>query len=397
MPKSSAAVALLALLAVAPTLAFDAVLTTGQKLAEVRLVACRFDDTARVCTLARGDEQRRTEALVRWGEPVEPLRRPGLVLADGSLLLADRGWSPRGLVQVKRDTVEVRRGKGWVAAPRATVRWVGTDLSVIDDSRDEAPDDESDTLLLTSGDRISGSLLLMTGEGASVEVAGETIQTPLENIAAVRLAGRRHAPPARCLVGFRDGSHLRAASLVIEDETATVVTPDGVRLESAAEAVVLVQPLGGPVVYLSDLEPVDYQHTPYLDLVWPYARDSGLRNGPLVGGGRRAAKGLALHSAARLVYRLDGAADRFRCDAAVADPTVDSSAEGSVVFRVYLVKDGVFVPAYDSGVVRAGEPARRVDVDLTGAAAIALVVDYADRGDAGDDALWLDAQLIKTE
>jgi hypothetical protein len=62
-----------------------------------------------------------------------------------------------------------------------------------------------------------------------------------------------------------------------------------------------------------------------------------------------------------------------------------------------LVKEGKFEPAYEGGVVRVGDAATPLDIDLTGAAALALVVDFADDGDAGDDALWLDARLVPAQ
>ena len=58
---------------------------------------------------------------------------------------------------------------------------------------------------------------------------------------------------------------------------------------------------------------------------------------PLVVGGKRYLKGIGMHSAARLTYRLDGKYQRF--DAAVA---IDDSADGrgSVTFGVYVLRDG---------------------------------------------------------
>ncbi|MEQ8846508.1 NPCBM/NEW2 domain-containing protein [Botrimarina sp.] len=375
----------------------EAVLADGRSLADAQLTGCRFDATARTATLEADGQTHQTDRLVRFGEPAAPSRRPAIVLGDGSLLLADRGWSPTGLVQIRDDTVGVRRGSGWVSAPRSAVRWVAPDLSAIDRVEGEEFPEDSDLVLLASGDRVAGRVVALTAETANVEVAGEAIQVPLEEVAAVRLGGPREASPASGLIGYGDGSLVRASAIAIDGDKATATTPDGVQIESDAASVVFVQPLGGPVRYLSDTEPVDYRHTPYLDLAWPYARDEGLLGGPLEGGGRRAAKGLAMHSAARLVYKLGPEAQRFRCDVAVADPPPESSAEGSVVFRVYLVREGAFALAYDSGVVRAGDAALPVDVDLTGAAALALVVDYADNGDAGDEALWLDARLVMAE
>ena len=79
-------------------------------------------------------------------------------------------------------------------------------------------------------------------------------------------------------------------------------------------------------------------------------------------GGRRYLKGIGMHSASRLTYRLDGKYRRF--DAAVA---LDDSAGngGSVTFGVYVLRDGSWKEAYTSGIVRGGEAPRPVSVDVT--------------------------------
>jgi hypothetical protein len=156
--------------------------------------------------------------------------------------------------------------------------------------------------------------------------------------------------------------------------------------------VVFLQSVGESSVYLSDLEAASYRHVPYLDVEWPYERDRNVTGGPLVVGGKRFLKGVGMHSASRLTYRLDKKYARF--DAAVAIDDV-ADGRGSVTFGVYLLRDGKLTEAYKSEIVRGGEAPRAVSVDVSGADALTLVVDYADRGDEMDRADWLDARLVK--
>lgn len=380
--------------AAAETGSAAAVLLDGQRLEAATVVSIDFDGGLRKATLRVDGETVDAAGLTRWGEPVATDRRPALALADGSFVATDRSWSPLGLLRVDADTVRLRRGDGWVEAPRVAVRSI---LLATDSDTPPTEAAAADEVALMAGDRLSGQVVALSGETLSLSIAGQAIDTPLETVAAIHLQASELPPRSDdrpvCLVGLADGSLVRAASLRVDEEVFRLVTPDGVELKGTAESLALVQPLAGPVRYLSDLEPVDYQQTPYLDLAWPYGRDRGPRGGALVGGGRRAAKGVAMHSAARLVYRLDDAAERFRAELAVADRPKGEAA-GSVVFRVYLVRDGRFEAAYESDIVRGGDPAIPIDIDLTDAAALALVVDYADQGDAGDDALWLDARLV---
>jgi hypothetical protein len=377
------------------------VFANGERFADAALKACSIDRDGVEGMLAVDGDERELTGLVRWGEPAAAATRTALVLEDGSRLLCDRPWSPAGLVRLGGETVSLRRGKGWVDFPRDAVCWVllnpeaaGLDVERLPEA--DAADGE-DVVLLVGGDRLTGRVESLTNETLRLVVADEPVDTPLESIAALRLSGEQLEPTEpTCLVGLTDGSLLRADKFTAADEMFSANVA-GAEVTGAVSELAFLQPLATGVRYLSDLEPADYRHTPYLDLPWPYARDAGLRGGPLVGGGRRAAKGVAMHTAARLVYRLDGSPQRFQADIAVADPEPGAAPTGSVSIRVYLVKEGKFEPAYEGGVVRVGDAATPLDIDLTGAAALALVVDFADDGDAGDDALWLDARLVPAQ
>lgn len=398
--RASAAAALLA--AACPALgggsARDMVLADGERFAGAQLQLCKVDRRGVSAEFLVDGKARDAAGFVRWGEPPLAVGRVALVLADGGVLCSDRPWSPKGLVRFKDGTVFLRRGKTEIGFESPSIRWMvlagdspGFDFRVTR----QPPPGEEDVVVLASGDRLSGRLLELGPAGLRIDVAGEPIETPLEAIVAVGLVARtdarREGPPA-AIVGLDDGSLLEVSRIELAEEGLTF-NAVGVEVHPDPSALAFVQPLAAGVRYLSDLEPVDYRHTPYLDLAWPLARDVGLRGESLAGGGRRAVKGLAMHSAARVVYRLDGAPKRFQADFAVAEASAGLAPTGSVVGRVYLAREGKFEPAFDSGLVRGGEPSRPVDVDLTGAAGLALVIDYGGDGDAGDRAVWLDARL----
>ena len=66
------------------------------------------------------------------------------------------------------------------------------------------------------------------------------------------------------------------------------------------------------------------------------------------------------------------------------------------MFRVFLGDEAEqWKRAYESPVVRGGDPAMPISVELGNSPAIALIVDFADDGDVLDRAAWLDARLIK--
>jgi hypothetical protein len=194
-------------------------------------------------------------------------------------------------------------------------------------------------------------------------------------------------------VGLRDGSLLYVDSISAGEEKSTLEAGNVTTLSGGtASDVVFLQALGGPVVYLSDLEPTEYRHVPYLNVDWRYRRDRNVSGEPLAAYGKRYLKGLGMHSAGRISYRLDGKYRRFESAVAIDD---SANNRGSVTFAVYVLRDGKLNEAYKSGIVRGGEAPQLASVDLSGAQGLTLVVDFADRGDQLDRADWLDARLVK--
>lgn len=110
----------------------------------------------------------------------------------------------------------------------------------------------------------------------------------------------------------------------------------------------------------------------------PYERDRS--NGDkLAGDGRPLtiegvtySKGLGVHARSQLTYPLDGNCSTFAASVGMDD---EVGSRGSVVFQVFV--DGQ--AAYDSGVLRGSDAARAVNVNVSGARELRLVV-----GDAGD-------------
>jgi hypothetical protein len=236
-----------------------------------------------------------------------------------------------------------------------------------------------------------GSLTLETEAGAA--------KVPLSRVEAVifglRAGGSPSArpQPREFAFGLRDGTLVYARDCECDEKKLTITLGDGVKLDGGtADDVVAIQSLGKPLVYLADLEPAGYRHVPYLSIEWPYARDRNVLGEPLLVSGKRYLKGIGMHSASRLTYHLGETFRRF--DAQVA---LDESAgkRGSVTFGVYLERDGKWGEVFVSNVVRGGDAPLPVSIDVEGATGITLTVDYADRGDQLDRAVWLDARLMR--
>jgi hypothetical protein len=103
-------------------------------------------------------------------------------------------------------------------------------------------------------------------------------------------------------------------------------------------------------------------------------------------GGKRFRRGLGTHANSEIVYKLDGTYRRFQ---AWAGP--DMATYGTLGFTVMV--DGQ--KRWESGKMLRGDAPKQVDVDITGAKELRLLVDDAGNDIMGDHADWADAKLLR--
>ena len=97
-------------------------------------------------------------------------------------------------------------------------------------------------------------------------------------------------------------------------------------------------------------------------------------------------RGIGTHAPSELVFNLQGKHKKFRSDVGVDDA---GDSRGSVVFKVLL--DGR--EAFDSGIMKAGQAAKKVALDVAGVTELRLVVTDAGDGVGGDHADWAGAAV----
>ena len=155
-------------------------------------------------------------------------------------------------------------------------------------------------------------------------------------------------------------------------------------------AVSEVRYLGRGVVYLSDLEPARVEEKPFFDYLLPWQRDLSVGKGRLSLRGQVFYKGLGVHSRCRLTYDLVGKYARFHSVIGIDD---EARGKGNCVFEVWV--DGE--KRFESGPVTGRDEPRTVEVDVTGADELVLLVGFGEAGDVGDRADWADAYLVTAE
>jgi hypothetical protein len=368
-----------------------------------------FEAAGKRRTLAPAD-------FVSFGTFSDGEKGPLVVLADGGTLVAG------SLDQVTSQSLSITTDLwGKVRLPLGQVRGIVFRPPAEALARDKllervlTAEGDEDQLLLDNGDLVTGQI-----KSAPAVQGPEPPEADAESLRSVRLETKAgpaslsiekltalmfnpalvETPRARgaaTWLGFKDGSRLALARLASEGEQIKATLVSGTALSASVEELigelVCVQPLGANVTYLSDLKPAGYKHIPFLELAWNYGLDKNVLGGRLRSGGAVYAKGISLHSTARLAYRLDGRFDRFAADLALDDA---AGTRGSVIYRVFLERDaGDWQAAYESPTLRGGDPAIPISLDIRGAQRLALIVDYADRGDVLDRANWLNARLVK--
>ena len=118
--------------------------------------------------------------------------------------------------------------------------------------------------------------------------------------------------------------------------------------------------------------------------------NQGIGGGPLRIGGKSYPKGVGTHANSKLRVDLGGKAKRFTAQVGVND---SASGQGSVEFIV----SGDSKELWRSGVMKVGQPAKCVDVNLSGVKVLTLRATDGGDGEGNDHANWADAQIIMAD
>jgi hypothetical protein len=345
----------------------------------------------------------RASEVVYWGWVPELVSPIFAVFADGSLLAANA-------VRIDQDRVHLRGSQYLdVAIPVEFLAGVVLQAPGRREALDRLVDEivaargQQDEAVLVNGDRMGGFLVRLDEQMCLFEIAGGTTQLPRENLMAlsfhpqlraklpaVNKSGGSQTPPLgpRMWVGLLDGSVLLCDWGHSDGPAVELALSLGAKLSVKTGAVVFLLPLSERWIYLSELEPAEYEHRPFLSIARPLGRDRSAVGSRLRKNGRLYLKGLGMQSWSRVVYRLGRGYQRFECLVALDDL---AAGQGSVEF-VVRVDDQ---EKYRSGIIRGTDDPRAVRVDLQGAETLELIVEFADRAHEFDYADWLLARLVR--
>jgi len=313
-------------------------------------------------------------------------------LADGSRFPARIAAGDRETIKLQTDLVsELELPLSRLAAIRFNVDDASPAAGPFDEAL-AARDPTEDMLVIAHEGKVNtlrGVLESLQGDRVKFQWRGRSVNVDRARIFGLVLAtgaGTTDVPPVRCILN--NGSIWAGRLTGGDARTIQLQLAAGPALEVSVELLDDIQFTNDQLLFLSDLEPANYEFTPWAVTRWPYRKNRSVANRPLRLGGQVFDRGIGMHSRSVLTYTLDGSWRQFAATIGIDDAV---GSRGNVVFRVRL--DGR--EAFDSGPVTGRDEPRTVLVDLNGARTLQLEVDFGEELDIGDQANWCSARLIK--
>ncbi len=350
--------------------------------------------------------------VIRWGSWSGVQREQAVWLSDGSWLC--------GKLDLLSDKVLVR--SNWfepVEIPLTSLR--GILLNPLPSFRDwqkvsswmSAAEGTDDRILLTSGQKAKGlvSFIERDEEPASLQLEkdGKGFSWDQLDVRAIvfspTLLGEVPQKTKGQSIAISDGSLLNTRAPEPFKNRFKLVTDGGVSLVSIDSAQRFSEELrylrvhNSSTQFLSDIPVAQYKYLPKLSsLQWELGKDEDCLGRPLQVDGGVVPKGIAMHAPSQVAFRWDKSAARLLGEVGfVAPPAGGDEVLGAVVCKVLVARSGTLQTVSELKLHRAGNDQVRssslVDIDVTDAQLIVLVVEEGLFGQLGDHVQWLDLRL----
>ncbi len=254
-------------------------------------------------------------------------------------------------------------------------------------------------------DSLAGIIRDITTESVQFEIDGELRPVSMKRVFGLvfyQPVGRELKKSA-CVVADSLGMKIPAASLKFAGEKVTITTPAGLDFSRSLDALARIDFAASKTMFLGDIKPelVEWkplvgESTAELALLFQPRVDRALFGGPLQlprdDAGRHApawpyAKGIAIHSRTKLVYRLPRS---FRAFTATAG--IDSRVRPAG--NVRLVIDGDDKQLF-AGTLSGKDSPVALSLDVQGVKRLTVLVDFGEDLDVADHLNLCDAKLVE--
>ncbi|MCA9127282.1 MAG: NPCBM/NEW2 domain-containing protein [Planctomycetales bacterium] len=369
-----------------------------------------------------------TANIVRWGTWTGWTAEQAVWLQGGSWLCGEINVGPDSVNLDNQwlHTPEIKLPivRGLVFDPPASLAQaiaLRQEMSLVSGGRD--------VLWLRDGRQVSGTVSFFDSASSQnnkvlqFDFGGRAVEIVLDEVRAIvfspDLFGPLNNSQQRHLIGLADGSMLRAfqvsstdAGMSCQLEPDLTVTSLNRGAEFARGITLLASP-SRQVQMLSAKAPDSYRNLSDTLITWELGRDHDVWQDPLRTRDGLVPHGLAMHSLSQAAYRWDKRPAHLLADLTLAMPRAAANRGlGSARCKVLVARDGQLVTEIDIGVQRTEqsginhffrfdqEPSVEsemasmpIEVDLTGAQLVALVVEDWKHGQYGDQVFWLDARI----
>lgn len=247
-----------------------------------------------------------------------------------------------------------------------------------------------DLVVLANGDVIRGTITRLGREQAFLFRGEDESRLSLKLVRAILFASPVHLAGATHVFDLRlvDGSQLKADRLVWTGDEVRAVLTGGQSCAFKATSLIAVEVVGTSRIWLTDLTPASYESVAFLERAWPLKVGKNAVGGPLRITGRAYERGLGLHSACRLTWRLGGAYERL-----TALVGIDDSAGPWADADLAVFVDGKGVVHLQG--LRHGAAPQPIDVELGGAKELRIEVGFGRNGHVQDRVNLVNPALIR--
>jgi len=275
----------------------------------------------------------------------------------------------------------------WLKPPRAGAAPDVQRLDLTNDRRN------SDHVYLNNQDLLTGTVARLSGPELRLDQDGKSQTVAVDRISAIGfntdLAKPIKQPRTSAHVVLGSGTRVTLRDARLQDGriVGTSIHDHPIRL--LLSDVIAISMRSDRVVWLDDLKPSHYEHTPFLSTQYPVAVGKNTKHGPLHLGPHVFDFGIGLHSQSRLTYDIPIGVERFE-----AWMGLDASVGKQGDVRVTALIDGVakFGPVEIAG----SRPPERINLTIpVGARGLTLVVEFAGNGDVQDHVNWADARFLR--
>lgn len=331
-----------------------------------------------------------------------------LAWKDGPLVVFRDGEKVKGRVLLADANKASIQLSGHVIAPPTEaikgfrLREVHADDHLFELDLESTTRPEKDVVYVRKGGsllRVAGVFHSLNEDYLTLEYEGKTRRVRRQRVLGMILApvaSRRVDAEIPAVVELRAGGRFPAYFRGIRTGTPAHIlyrfrgTPEKAVQAIPSTLVARVSFASDRVLFLSSLEPVKVEETPFLGATpsFPWRKDLSVRGSPLSLAGKTYGKGLGVHSRSALEFKIEAGYRSFSSLIGLDD---SAGPQGGVTFRVFA--DGKEI--YHRDMAKGATPEMLV-LPVHGVTRLRLEVDFGEDGvDLGDHADWAEARITK--